>query len=228
VTLTDSILGAHGVSRDFVTPAGVVHVLRDVTLQVPRARLTMLRGPSGSGKTTLLNLLGALDTPTSGSVTLEGQEISALSEAKRDRIRRRSLGFVFQSVALIASMSAFENVEFALRVAGVGARGRAGRAEQCLTHVGLHARMHHRPHELSGGEQQRVAIARAIAHGPRVVFADEPTAELDTHMGLQIVKLFRDLIDGDGISIVMTTHDTGMMDLADVMFAMEDGKVVNA
>jgi putative ABC transport system ATP-binding protein len=223
----DHILEAEGLCRNFTTPAGTVRVLRDVTLRVPRARLTMLRGPSGSGKTTLLNLLGALDTPTSGRITLDGEEISAASDAKRDRIRRRSLGFVFQSLALIASMSAFENVDFALRVAGFDARRRAGRAEECLTRVGLRARMHHRPPELSGGEQQRVAIARAIAHGPRVVLADEPTAELDTHMGLQIVKLFRDLIQGAGITIVMTTHDPGMMDLADAVFALEDGGIVN-
>jgi putative ABC transport system ATP-binding protein len=223
----DHILNAEGVCRDFSTPAGTVRVLRDVTLQVPRARLTMLRGPSGSGKTTLINLLGALDLPTSGRITLDGEDISAATDAKRDRIRRRSLGFVFQSLALIASMSAFENVEFALRVAGFDARRRAGRAEECLTQVGLSARMHHRPPELSGGEQQRVAIARAIAHGPRVVFADEPTAELDTHMGLQIVKLFRNLIQGAGITVVMTTHDPGMMDLADAVFALEDGGIVN-
>jgi putative ABC transport system ATP-binding protein len=221
------ILSAEGVCRDFPTPAGTVRVLRDVTLQVPGARLTMLRGPSGSGKTTLLNLLGALDVPTSGRITLAGEEISAASDVKRDRIRRRSLGFVFQSLALIASMSAFENVEFALRVAGYDPRRRAGRAEECLRQVGLHARMHHRPHELSGGEQQRVAIARAVAHGPRVVLADEPTAELDTHMGLQIVKLFREIIRDAGVTIVMTTHDTGMMDLADAVFALEDGGIVD-
>jgi putative ABC transport system ATP-binding protein len=223
----DHILEAEAVCRDFTTPAGTVHVLRDVTLHVPRARLTMLRGPSGSGKTTLLNLLGALDMPTSGRITMDGEEITAAAEAKRDLIRRRSLGFVFQSLALIASMSALENVDFALRVAGFDARRRTGRAEECLTQVGLRARMHHRPQELSGGEQQRVAIARAIAHGPRVVFADEPTAELDTHMGLQIVKLFRDLIGDAGITVVMTTHDPGMMDLADAVFALEDGGIVN-
>ena len=223
----DVILDADGVCRDFPTPAGTVHVLRDVTLQVARTRLTVLRGPSGSGKTTLLNLLGALDTPTSGRITLDGKEISAASDAERDRTRRRSMGFVFQSIALIASMSAFENVEFALRVAGFDPRSRAGRAEECLTQVGLHARRHHRPNELSGGEQQRVAIARAIAHRPQVVFADEPTAELDTHMGLQIMRLFRELVQEAGVTIVMTTHDSGMMDLADAVFSLEDGRIVN-
>ena len=226
--MSDVILDARDICRDFPTPAGPVHVLCDVTLQVARTRLTMLRGPSGSGKTTLLNLLGGLDTPSSGRICLEDQEISSASEARRDRTRRRSMGFVFQSVALIASMSAFENVDFALRVAGFDGRKRARRAEECLAQVGLQARMHHRPHELSGGEQQRVAIARAIAHRPRVVFADEPTAELDTAMGLQIVRLFRALIQSDGVTIVMTTHDTGMMELADVVFALEDGRIARA
>jgi putative ABC transport system ATP-binding protein len=223
----DAILEAVGVCRDFPTPAGTVHVLTDVSLQVPRNGLAVLRGPSGSGKTTLLNLLGALDTPTTGRVSLDGAEISSASESERDKTRRRSMGFVFQSLALIASMSAFENVEFALRVAGVPARQRAGRAEECLSQVGLRARMHHRPHELSGGEQQRVAIARAIAHRPRVVFADEPTAELDTHMGLQVMRLFRELVQAAGITVVMSTHDPGMMDLADTVFTLEDGRIVN-
>ncbi len=223
--MTDIILDVDGISRDFTTPAGTVHVLREVTLQVPRARLTVLRGPSGSGKTTLLNLLGALDTPTAGRVVLDGVEISAASAARRDRTRRQSMGFVFQSLALIASMTAFENVEFALRVAGFDPRTRMRRAEECLAQVGLRARMHHRPHELSGGEQQRVAVARAIAHRPKVLFADEPTAELDTHMGLQVMRLFRELVQASGITIVMTTHDTGMMDLADAVFALEDGRI---
>jgi putative ABC transport system ATP-binding protein len=223
----DAILEATGICRDFATAAGTVRVLHDVDVSVPRSRLTILRGPSGSGKTTLLNILGCLDRPSAGSVLLDGTVVTASSEAERDRIRRTALGFVFQSVALIASMSAFENVDFALRVAGHEARTRSERARECLAAVGLRGRMHHRPHELSGGEQQRVAIARAIAHSPRVVFADEPTAELDTHMGLQIMKLFRDLIDKAGLTILMTTHDPGMMELADSVFVMEDGRVVD-
>ena len=216
-----------GLCRDFASAAGTVRVLQGVDLGIPRSRLTVLRGPSGSGKTTLLNILGCLDRPTAGTVLLDGESVSSATEAVRDRTRRSSMGFVFQSVALIASMSAFENVDFALRVARYAARSRAERAEECLSAVGLRSRMHHRPHELSGGEQQRVAVARAIAHDPRVVFADEPTAELDTHMGLQIMKLFRDLVEAHGLTILMTTHDPGMMDLADRVFVMEDGRVVD-
>ena len=223
----DMIMEGIGLCRDFASAAGPVRVLQGVDLGIPRSRLTVLRGPSGSGKTTLLNILGCLDRPTRGTVRLDGADVSAASETERDRTRRSAMGFVFQSVALIASMSAFENVDFALRVAGHPSRTRTERAQECLAAVGLRARMHHRPHELSGGEQQRVAIARAIAHRPRVVFADEPTAELDTHMGLQIMKLFRELVETAGLTILMTTHDPGMMDLADRVFVMEDGRVVD-
>ncbi len=223
----EAILEARGVSREFPAAGGAVHALRNVSMGVPRGRLTILRGPSGSGKTTLINILGALDTPTAGSVILEGTDIAAASEAERDRTRRRSLGFVFQSLALVGTMSAFENVDFALRVARYDPGTRAQRAEECLAQVGLRQRMHHRPAELSGGEQQRVAIARAIAHKPRVVFADEPTAELDTHRGLQVMRLFRSLVETAGITIVMTTHDPGMVDLADRVYTLEDGEIVD-
>ena len=124
-------------------------------------------------------------------------------------------------------MSAYENVEFGLRVAGYDPRNRKARAEECLTLVGLAGRMNHRPHELSGGEQQRVAIARAIAHRPQVIFADEPTAELDTYMGLQVVKLFKDLVNREGITVVMATHDPGMIEVADQVFSLRDGEIVN-
>jgi putative ABC transport system ATP-binding protein len=222
-----AIMEGVGLRRDFTTAAGIVHALQGVDVSILPSRLTILRGPSGSGKSTLINLLGCLDRPTAGEVRLDGAVVSDASERERDRTRRRAMGFIFQSVALIASMSAFENVDFALRVAGYDGRRRAARAEECLAAVGLRPRMHHRPHELSGGEQQRVAIARAIAHGPRVVFADEPTAELDTHMGLQVMKLFRALIETAGLTILMTTHDPDMMELADRVFVLEDGKVVD-
>jgi putative ABC transport system ATP-binding protein len=223
----EDMLQAIGLSRDFASGGGTVHALRGVSLRVTRGKLTILRGPSGSGKTTLVNILGALDVPTAGKVLFDGVEISSASEAERDRLRRRSMGFVFQSLALIAAMSAYENVDFALRIAGCDRRERQARAEECLALVGLRKRMDHRPQELSGGEQQRVAVARAIAHNPRVVFADEPTAELDTHMGLQVVRLFRDLVEDAGITVVMTTHDPGMMDLADRVFTLEDGEIVD-
>ena len=201
------IIRTEKLSRQFQSGREVVHALKDVNIEVESGTLTILRGRSGSGKTTLINLVGALDKPTEGQIWFDGQEITKLSEWKRDALRRNDMGFVFQSIALMPLMSAYENVEFGLRVAGFDPKERKKRAEECLTIVGLQKRMDHRPQELSGGEQQRVAIARAIAHRPKVVFADEPTAELDTNMGLQVIKVFKSLVQEEGLTVVMTTHD---------------------
>ncbi len=205
----------------------IVDALKDINVKIEEGKLTMLRGRSGSGKTTLMNLLGALDQPTSGKIYFKDQEITALSEAKRDLLRRSEMGFVFQSVALISNMSAYENVEFGLRLAGAPAAERRERAEQCLELVGLGKRMTHRSHELSGGEQQRVAIARAIAHKPGLIFADEPTAELDTNMGLLVMQLFKKLVAEEGLTILMTTHDPNMVELADHVYVLDDGVIVD-
>jgi putative ABC transport system ATP-binding protein len=221
------IVTTEGVSRIFDTGGEQVHALRRVSLQVQERTLTILRGRSGSGKTTLINLMGALDRPTEGRVFFRGDDLTGFSDRSRDGVRRKDMGFVFQSIALIALMSAFENVDFRLRVAEYPRDDRARRVEECLEFVGLRKRMDHRPNELSGGEQQRVAIARAIAHRPRLVFADEPTAELDTHTGLQVVKLFRDLVEKEGLTIIMTTHDPSMMEVADKVFTLEDGELVD-
>lgn len=204
-----------------------IHVLKDINLAVDTGTLTILKGRSGSGKTTLMNLLGALDTPSSGKIIFDGADITEMSEKQKDEVRRLKMGFVFQSVALISMMSAYENVEFGLRIAGFDPKYRKQRSEECLELVGLEKRMHHKPQEMSGGEQQRVAIARALAHKPRIIFADEPTAELDTHMGLKIVTLFKKLVEKEGITILMTTHDPGMMEVADKVYALEDGEIAN-
>lgn len=197
-----------------------------VSIEIPKQSLTILRGRSGSGKTTLVNILGALDYPTEGSVFLEGEDITLLSEKERERIRRSKIGFIFQSVSLIPMMSAYENVEFALRMADIR-EGRKERVEECLKMVGLHNRMHHMPQELSGGEQQRIAIARAVAHRPSIIFADEPTAELDSNTALHVVKLFREMVDKEGVTIVMTTHDTTLMGAGDMVYELEDGRLKN-
>ncbi len=224
----EAIIRTVDLCRDFPSGGGVVHALKNVNISIKPGTLTILRGRSGSGKTTLINLLGALDRPTGGEIYLYDQKVSDMPEKKRDELRRTNMGFVFQSVALIGLMSAYENVEFALRVAGYDKKKRKERAQQCLEFVGLGNRMDHRPHELSGGEQQRVAIARAIAHHPKVLFADEPTAELDTQMGLQVVKVFRDLVAKEKLTVVMTTHDPNMMELADHVYTLEDGEVIEA
>ena len=215
-----------GVSRCFKTSGGDFWALKGIDMQAPKGALTILKGRSGSGKTTLLNIIGALDEPTQGLVFFGGKEITGMDEGKRTRLRRTEIGFVFQSVALIPMMSALENVEYALRLTRYKG-DRTARAVECLKLLGLGQRMHHLPQELSGGEQQRVAIARAIAHKPQVIFADEPTGELDTNTGLQVVKIFKELTESEGVTIIMTTHDPGLMELGDAVYELEDGEIVN-
>jgi putative ABC transport system ATP-binding protein len=200
------------------------HALQDISFQVKNHGLIILRGKSGSGKTTLLNILGALDYPESGTVTIGDQDITKLSESKREDMRRTQFGFVFQSVSLVPMMSAYENVELAMRLASIKDH-RKDRVEEALKMVGLGSRMYHMPQEMSGGEQQRVAIARAVAHNPRIIFADEPTAELDTQTAHEVIRLFKEMIEKEGITIVMTTHDISLMNLGDALIMLEDGKV---
>lgn len=220
------VLKAENVSRQFTIGDGsVVNALTNISFEVNKGQLVCLRGRSGSGKTTLINILGALDRQTGGTVSFNGRDIGALSDSARDKLRRKEMAFVFQSVALISTMTALENVELALRLAGYPASKRSKRAKECLIQVGLEKRMHHRPGEMSGGEQQRVAVARAAAHSPEIIFADEPTAALDTQTGLAVVKLFRDLASDGGHTIVMTTHDEAMMELADVVYCLDDGVI---
>lgn len=220
------IIQAVGVKRTFGRGRAAVHALNGADFDVPRKRLVALIGRSGSGKTTLMNLVGALDYPSEGSIYFQGMEISSLSEKKRDALRKRDIGFVFQSHALVPYMSAYENVEFGMRIAGISTKDRKAFAEHALSIVGMKERMHHRPQELSGGEQQRVAIARAIAHKPKLILADEPTAELDSKMGMQVIKIFKDLISNENITIFLTTHDNAVMSMVDNVFRLEDGQIV--
>lgn len=220
------IIRVENISRDFTVRRDTVHALKNVNLHIKAGAFTILRGRSGSGKTTLINLMGALDSPTEGKMQFLGSEITGLSERERDTIRRSSMGFVFQSIAIISTMTAFENIDFGLRLSWYPPKERHARTEECLRLVGLEKRMHHMPAELSGGEQQRVAIARAIAHKPRVIFADEPTAELDTHTGLQIVGLFKLLIEKEGLTVLMTTHDPEMLKVANEVYTLNDGEII--
>lgn len=226
ICISNPIIATRSLCRDFQSGREIVHALKNVSINIEAEKLTVLRGRSGSGKTTLINLLGGLDSPTKGKIHFKDNEITSMLTSKRDALRKKNFGFIFQSVAIISAMSAYENVEFGLRIANYDSKTRKHRAEECLSLVGLGKRMHHRAHELSGGEQQRVAIARAIAHSPGVVFADEPTAELDTHMGLQVVKLFKSLVEKEGLTVVMTTHDPSMMEIADCVFTLEDGEII--
>ena len=201
------------------------YALKKVNVHIEKGKLTVLVGKSGSGKTTLMNILGALDPPTEGKVLFEGQDIAQLPETERCRLRRKKVGYVFQSVALIPLMTALENVAFALRLAG-DKRSPEDRALECLRLVGLEKRAGHLPQELSGGEQQRVAMARAMAHRPSILFADEPTAELDSGTALQVAHIFRDLTDKEGITVVMTTHDRELATIGDKIYALEDGEII--
>lgn len=201
------------------------YAVSHVSMEIERKSLTILRGRSGSGKTTMLNMMSALDLPDSGTITCEEIQINVPDEKIREQFRRTTIGYIFQAVALIPIMNAYENVEFSLRLSGYQGDYRE-RVEECLTKVGLKDRMYHMPYEMSGGEQQRVAIARAIAHKPKLIFADEPTAELDTQTALQVIKVFKDLIEKEDVSIIMTTHDAGLFDVGDVCYEMEDGQIV--
>lgn len=222
------LIEVSGVNRIFPVPGGEFQALKDINVEIMRSTLTILKGRSGSGKTTLMNIIGALDNPTSGSVFIEGRRVGKMSDKERETLRRKEMGFVFQAVSLMPTMNAFQNVEFSMRLAGIKAgRERDKRVEECLKLVGLGGRMNHMPAEMSGGEQQRVAIARAIAHRPKLILADEPTAELDSAMAAQVTKLFQEMTRKEGITILMTTHDVGLMDAGDMIIELEAGTQVH-
>ena len=240
---------AQNIKRYFKAGDGTtVRALDGVSMEIKKGTLAILKGRSGSGKTTLLNILSALDMPTEGSVQFLDKNLEQMTEKDREMLRRYEMGFVFQSIALIPTMTAYENVEFALRLAknkrqirknltdmdndigdaknDVINENTQDRVSELLERVGLSKRMDHMPDQLSGGEQQRVAIARAVAHHPKVVFADEPTGALDTAAGFEVIRLFRELIDDEDITIVMTTHDPNLMELGDEVFELSDGIVI--
>ena len=219
------IIRTQNVKKSFPLPGREpIEVLKGVDFEAQNGQLTILKGRSGSGKTTLLNILSMLDEPTSGRLIVSDVDTTSMSMADKEKMRRKDIGFVFQSVALVPIMSAYENVDFALRLSGYeGDRDR--RIKEVLSIVGLEKRMHHMPSQMSGGEQQRVAIARAVSHKPKIIFADEPTGAPDTATGLVVIKLFKELIERENITIVMTTHDPNLMDWGDSVYEMEDGEL---
>lgn len=220
------VVRAVGLTRVYQVGGRAVNALRGVDLEVRRGTLTALVGRSGSGKTTLLNLIGGLDRPTSGEVFVDGQRLSDLSDRALADFRRRRLGFVFQSFALLPTYSAYENVELPLRMIGVGRKERVQRARFWLEVVGLADWANHRPYELSGGQQQRLAIARALVNRPRLVLADEPTGELDTATGRQILALFKEIVEREGVTILIATHDPKVREVATVIHELRDGQIV--
>jgi len=212
-------------SRVFPMAAGPVAALRDVTIAIPPGEYVGVVGPSGCGKSTLLHVLGCVDTPTSGEVRFNGQEVGSLPDAERSRLRLREIGFVFQRFFLLPMLTAFENVELPQAEAGVSKPQRRERTRELLDYVGLARRAGHRPAELSGGEMQRVAIARALANRPRLLLADEPTGELDQATGDQIVALL-DRLHAQGTAVVVVTHDQAVAARAHRLIRMRDGQVV--
>ena len=221
-----SLLSVREVTKLFAAGKSEVQALRGVSLDVCRGDFLALVGPSGSGKTTLLNLVGALDVPTGGTITLMGRELGALSRRERAELRLRSIGFVFQAYNLIPVLTARENVEFVLELQGMGAE-RQERAGEILTELGLGDLADRRANELSGGQQQRVAVARAVASRPQLVLADEPTANLDSENAEILMDLMRRLHDEHAMTFVFSTHDPRVVAHADRVVTLRDGRVVS-
>ena len=221
-----TIVEARGVTRDFRGGAGIVHALRGIDLRIEPGEFAALRGRSGSGKTTLLNILIGLDNPTAGTVFILGRNMAELDESARARLRRESIGMMFQNAHLFPALTAQENVEIPLRLARMDPKERTRRSLDALERVGLGPRAHHRGLELSGGEQQRVALARALVHTPRFLVADEPTGNLDSLTGRTIAKLLNEIAHQQQIGMLIATHDITVVSEADRVMEISDGLII--
>jgi putative ABC transport system ATP-binding protein len=230
MTVTDlnpqPIYSLHSVRRVYGSGAAEVQAVRDLDLEIDRGEFLVVVGPSGSGKTTLLQLLGALDRPTSGEVKFEGRDLARLPDAELTSLRLKTIGFIFQQFNLIPTLSAAQNVEAALAPAGLDSEARQARARELLAQVGLASRAQHLPSQLSGGEQQRVAIARALANNPHVLLADEPTGNLDSTTGDEIMSLLKSLSADGGHTVILITHDTEIATKAARVIRMQDGHLL--
>jgi putative ABC transport system ATP-binding protein len=222
--LPDVVILTHKLTRDYDMGSETVRALRGVSIQIRKNEYVAVMGPSGSGKSTLMNLVGCLDTPTNGEYWLNSQKVSDLVDDELARIRNKEIGFVFQTFNLLPRADALHNVELPLIYAGLSSRERRARAAQALERVGLGDRMDHRPNELSGGQRQRVAIARALVNDPSILLADEPTGNLDSTTGLEIMGLFRELHD-TGQTVVMVTHEQDIAAQAARVITLRDGLV---
>jgi putative ABC transport system ATP-binding protein len=222
-----SLVQVRGVSKIYRQGSIEVHALNEVDLDIERGDFAVLAGPSGSGKTTLLNMIGALDKPTKGSITVDGEALSELSGRRTAQLRLTKMGFVFQAYNLIPVLNAYENAEYVLLLQGVARAERQQRVNELLDAVGLKGLSKRLPAELSGGQQQRVAIARALASQPVLVLADEPTANLDKKTGTDLVELMRELNQERGVTFVISSHDAKVIDRAARVIELEDGRIVN-
>ncbi len=223
--MSGALLTVRGVDRTFGSGAGAVHALRDVSFDVEPGTMVALVGRSGSGKTTLLNVIGGLDRPDAGSVTVDRVDVTGLDEDGLSRLRREKVSYIFQTFGLIPVLSAAENVAVPLRLARTEQRERERRVALLLDLVGLADHAEQRPGELSGGQQQRVAIARSLAASPRLLIADEPTGQLDAETGLSVMALLRGVVESEGVTALVSTHDPVMMALADRIVPIADGQV---
>ncbi len=212
--------------RVYKVGAREVPALRGVNLKIRPGRFVALKGRSGSGKTTLLNCLGGLDRPTSGVIRIFGRDLAEMDDQELTRWRREQVGFVFQSFGLLPTLSAYENVELMLRIAGVRGKERHDRTLYCLELVGLSKWADHRPYEMSGGQQQRVAIARALANNPELILADEPTGELDSVTAREILSLFRRIVEEEHVTLLMSSHDPLVDEYVDEILQLQDGQIV--
>ena len=222
----DALISCDNVHKSYLMGKEAVPALRGVSLEIEPGDFVCLMGPSGSGKTTLLNIIGGLDEPSRGHVTVDGENLVALSEDELARLRLQKMGFVFQNYNLLANFTAQENVEAPMVLSKIGRRERKQRTLSLLERVGLADRAHHYPSELSGGQQQRVAIARALANNPPILIGDEVTGDLDSESGLDIMRLLAKL-NGEGMTIVYVTHDPRMAEFADQVLELHDGKLLN-
>ncbi|HET8622488.1 MAG TPA: ABC transporter ATP-binding protein [Gemmatimonadales bacterium] len=224
--MSDAVIRIRDLTRDYVMGAETVRALRGVSMDIDPNEYVAIMGPSGSGKSTLMNLIGCLDTPSSGEYWLNGQEVSRLSDNRLATVRNKEIGFVFQTFNLLARATALHNVELPLVYAGVPASERRGRAVRALEAVGLADRMQHRPNELSGGQRQRVAIARALVNQPSILLADEPTGNLDSTTSEEIMRLFGELHDS-GQTVIMVTHEPDIAAFAGRVIVLRDGQVAS-
>jgi len=224
--LANNVIETRNLKRIYRLGDQEVQALRGVNLDIKAGEFVALKGRSGSGKTTLLNCIGGLDRPTEGSIRIFGEEIGGWSENKLTAWRRQQVGFIFQSLGLLPALSAYENVELILRMNAVKSKERHQIALECLELVGLTKWVDHRPYELSGGQQQRVAIARALANRPKLIIADEPTGDLDTKTGREVLSLFRRIIHEQQITMLMATHDSLVVDYVDKILNLQDGQIV--
>ena len=222
--MSEVILSMRGIVKQYRMGEELQTVLRGIDLDVCQGEFVAVLGPSGSGKSTLMNIIGCLDTPTTGSYILHGRDMSSLDEDELSRVRSKEIGFIFQSFQLLPRQDAMQNVELPLIYSGVPARERSRRAKQMLERVSLHDKLHHFPNQLSGGQQQRVAIARALANNPTILLADEPTGALDQATGHQVMNLFHDLNE-EGRTIIMITHDIGIARHAKRIVRILDGNL---